>query len=587
MRNIQIYLIAILATLALCIGCDRESMTFNDSTSSTDDGAVGYLSVSAMTLTVEENSETFDDGTRAQTKAATSIDTYIVLLVNSDNDTVYNDTYATIMSLEEPLALSPDVYNLVVLSTLNIPVTAWETPHYKGTQEVVIVKNTTTKVDSFTCSLDNIKASVSLAADLNDLFQADADTEHPLQVKLSIDDNSLVYSREETREGYFAAPAETNTLEVVLSGMYNTAAADEAPNYTYISEWKQSLSDVRAGQWRKIYIKVLNASSGSVEFQITVETWTYDDEIVVDVMTANYLLQEEALDDPENEVTDPLAPVVTLDGQDIATPFMITSSLFDFDAETCSTVIKNIITPQEDCTVASLTVEVASDNASLLSMINAAGFDKYRVPLLPTNDVSDYITIRTDATTGVVTLTTKYSGMARIYNYAGTHTVKVIATDNIGRTSYTSYTIEVITDVVEGDGPSVVWQGGYSFSERYDVSLTSYPNVVIDITSATGITSFEVEITSVTLTEEELEGMKLAKTMDLINPATDDMSKALAGLGFPVGSELQGSTYVQVDITQFMPALSVLGAGHTDFKLTVGDAAGVTTKTIQVNAVVE
>lgn len=589
MRKATIYLFTILATIALCIGCDRESVNFDNNSSTNNDGAVGYLSISTMSLTVEEDSEVYDDGTRATSSTrTTAIDDFYVILVSSDNDTVYNDTYATITSLEEPLALAPDVYSLVVTSAVNIPLTAWEIPHYKGAQEVTIVKNTTTTIESFVCSLDNIKTSVTLAADLNDLFQADSEAEQPLEVTLAIGNSELVYDRVETRAGYFAAPSESNTLEVTLSGMYNTAAADEAPNYTLIEGWKQTLSDVRAGQWRKIYIKVLNASSGNVEFEITVETWTYDEEIVVDVMSNNYLLQqEEALDDPENEITDPEAPIVTLDGQDITTPFMVTSSLFDFDAETCSKVIKNYITPQEGCTVAALTVEIASDNEALTTMITNAGFEKCRVPLIATNEASDYITIRTDATTGVVTLTTKYSGMARIYNYAGTHTVKVIATDNLGRTSYTSYTIEVITDEVEGDGPSVVWQGGYSFNERYNVSFASYPEVVIDITSTTGITSFEVEITSVTLTEEELEGMKLAKTMDLINPATDEMASALKSLGFPVGSDLMGSTYIQVDITEFMPALSILGAGHTDFKLTVGDASGVTSKTIQLNAVVD
>lgn len=69
--------------------------------------------------------------------------------------------------------------------------------------------------------------------------------------------------------------------------------------------WSQEIQNVKAGQWRKINIKILHASDGNVQFQVTVETWVYDEKIDVDVMSSFYSYGEEEI--PDEEISDELS----------------------------------------------------------------------------------------------------------------------------------------------------------------------------------------------------------------------------------------------------------------------------------------
>ncbi|MFI3249256.1 MAG: DUF4493 domain-containing protein [Rikenellaceae bacterium] len=132
----------------------------------------------------------------------------------------------------------------------------------------------------------------------------------------------------------------------------------------------------------------------------------------------------------------------------------------------------------------------------------------------------------------------------------------------------------------------IVWRAGYSFSLRHTISTSSTLPVVFDLTSGTGITSLTIDITSDTLTEELLSEMYLSQSMDLINPATDEMAGALGELGFPTGADIEGLTYLEIDITDFMPALALIAnsGDETDFKITLGDASGECDVTLMVIA---
>ncbi len=91
-----------------------------------------------------------------------------------------------------------------------------------------------------------------------------------------------------------------------------------------------------------------------------------------------------------------------------------------------------------------------------------------------------------------------------------------------------------------------------------------------------GFTKFECVINSATLTPDELEGVGLSDHLDLIN--TGAMTDSLAGLGFPVN--VGGRKSVEFILNNFLPMISALGPGRHEFKLTVGDSNGETTKTL-------
>ena len=580
MRKIFKQFISLIAASTFLYGCVSEAIDFSEN-NNTETENVGYLSMSGLNINVDTDSGELID-TRTTIEAG---DNYLVKIISSkENSIVFNGTYSEIKAKGE-LSLAPGIYKIDVKSIAEIPAAEWNAPHYMGSKEVTIVKKQTTEVNDLTCTLANIKTSLELSADLKDLFLPD-DSNKPdgnLKVDISLGENTLTYDRAETRAAYFAAVEEKNTIKIELSGMYNTSGEGEEPTYEKIDKWTQTISNVKAGEWRKIHIRIENSNDGNVNFNVTVETWVYDEELNVDVMSSKYTFEEEEIYDPDSEITEPNSPKVTLlNGHNIEDTFLISPSIFDFDAETCIDVIKGEVTPVGESTIASIDIDFKSDNEALLSRIKDDGFENLKVALYPSNEISDYITIKEASESNRVNITVKNSGMMEFYKYAGTHTVRVIAIDSEGRRSFTNLVIKVEKEASSEVGPSIVWQGGYSFDTRHAVSLTTNPPVIIDITSATGITGFIINIDSDKLTPEELVGMKLAPEMDLINPATEEMKTALSGLGFKVGSAVEGATSVTFDITQFMPALALLGSGNSDFELKVTDASGTNTKTLKV-----
>ena len=102
----------------------------------------------------------------------------------------------------------------------------------------------------------------------------------------------------------------------------------------------------------------------------------------------------------------------------------------------------------------------------------------------------------------------------------------------------------------------------------------------ITVTSQTGIVGFSVDVNISALSGDDLVGMGLSPHMDLVNPGENEAT--LTNLGFPTGSAVAGKKSLTFDISAFMPLLTILGSGNSDFKLTVIDASGSVSKTIQV-----
>lgn len=566
--------------VACCLvvaGCQNEETNFSDPESNiTED--IGYLDLSSMNVFVDLDSEIVskaDDSTIQQAP-----DDYVVS-VYKELELVYTSSYAEAKNTSEAIALTSGTYDITVVSSESEQECGWDIPYYTITKSVSVIKDATTEIGDLTCTLSNIKTSVSFSSETYEMFQADAEASTPLTVNVSLGNTSLDYYRGEDRYGYFQAVEESNTLTFSLSGMYNTSAADEDPEYILVDDWQQVITDVQAGQWRKVTISIEGTNDGSVNFILDVETWIYDELIYVDVMSQSYMLEEESIVDPDSETSDPNGPVVSLSNDhDITESFVINANIFDFDAETCMDVIKANITPANGSTIASIDVTVSSENASLMTALEDIGLVDGSVAIYPTNQIEDYLTVRDD--NDVIVATAKYSAMSALYEYSGTHTIKIKATDSQGRYSYTNLVVEVDN---EANAPSIVWRAGYSFDDRHQISATTTLPVVLDISSSTGITGFMITITSDVLDENELSSLNLATEMDLINPATDEMEATLAELGFPVGAEVEGAKELEFDITSFMPVLAMLGTGNSDFTLEVSDASGTTTCTLMVESV--
>lgn len=608
-----------LAFLLLLSGCKNEDPGF-PTTPGTDD-EVGYIVTSGLSVTVADNeiistttgessptkseasgseatnltrsnnTQSAVDSTTTKTDPPTAeaSDDYKVTILNTKTSETMNYTYADLKKEEnQKIPVAPGTYKISAESPDYASYMAgdyyanWDMPVYAGSVTKNVIKATETTVNDLVCSLANIRTSVSLTPDLQSLFLPDdqATEQLPaLTVTLSVGENSLVYDRaaaDGEKYGYFKAVEATNTITVELKGAYNKASGDVAPEYVPV-KWTREITGCKAGQWRKISIHVTNASQGNIQFQMTVENWVYDQKIDVDV-TNLYAFGEEVI--PDEELSDANSPVVTLEGHDIAQGYTINQSMYNEDLGKWNENLQAIITPQSDVTLRSVKLLFASDNATLLSDLSAAGYTNNTVQIWPQNSaLTSYLLIQDES--GVVKATLKDAGMTKLFTYKGVHTVKFIAVDTKGRTSYTNLKITVSEGgSIVTEGPTATWVNdrGGQLDVPFQLDPNDLPPVELKVESKTGITDFKIEISSTNQEFAELiSTMFSTNNLDLINPGSN--AETLASLGFPTGDQVRNQTSLSFDISQFMSALAVFSGEHT-FKLQVTDANGQIAKSL-------
>lgn len=297
-----------LALGLLATGCKREKIDFQGGGSEQDE--MGYLILSGMNLDVNVDAEVRE--TRVATAAPGS---YLVSIINvSTQKEAYYGTYDDVQSLTEPLALPAGTYKIEARSQVSEPWAEFDKPVYKGSVEKTIESGKSTEVRDLVCKLANIKTTVYLDDALKAMFLEDGTND--VKTYVSLGDNTLRFTKDETRAGYFKAVEETNTLTINLQGSYNAGTA-AAPDYKPVSMTK-TISGVRAGQWRKIAISIKHSDEGSVSFDITVQNWVDDEQIDVDVMSGAYTFGEEVIPDEGGDEPNPATGLsIVWEGKDI------------------------------------------------------------------------------------------------------------------------------------------------------------------------------------------------------------------------------------------------------------------------------
>lgn len=561
----------VLAAVLLATGCEKEKIDFGGS--GKPDAETGYLVLSGMNVNVNADSETI--GTRAnettEKKTVAASDDYVVTISSeTTGEEVWHKPYGEIRNISEPIALQPGQYIIRAKSPDfdNMALAGWECPAYAGEVKVTIMKGATTQAPTVICKLANIKISIFFSDLLKSKFRETP--EHPLQATVKLGENSLVFGRNETRSGYFKALQSINKLEVTLTGEYNTANDGEDPVYKVVS-MTQTVDNVRAGQWRKATFAIQVSDEGNMTFSIQVDTWVDDEPISVDAMSLYACIEESIPDD--QEVSDPDAPKVTLDNYDITKPFILDGNDFD-EWGNCTNLIRIALTPAENAEVDRVTVKFSSDNENLLAALAAAGYDD-RIDITTDVTVKEIQYTKVGTSGRAKTIVTSHEAMKWLFGFAGTHTLRIAATDSQHRTSYTDLTITVLRGGTEG--PTITWRG--QSDDYFDTvhSIDDIKELIIDVTSDTGITGFEVEIISKELNSDALADVGLKDKFDLINPG--EIKGNLETLGLPVGDEVNNKRAVVFDISKFMTMLKAFAGTH-EFKLTVSDASGTVTKRV-------
>ena len=147
------------------------------------------------------------------------------------------------------------------------------------------------------------------------------------------------------------------------------------------------------------------------------------------------------------------------------------------------------------------------------------------------------------------------------------------------------YTVEQTASFTKAAAPTVEWIGHEDLTTPVELA-ESGNSANIRVSAPGGIKSMQVDITSSVLTtpmegseQNLLEAVKLAPSMELTNPANNDMAAALAGFGFPTPAQLLNQQHVYFQIGGLIDMLAMVCAEVTettnsDFKFTVTDNAG-------------
>ena len=534
------------ASLFVLASCSKDKVDYVDHEDDLKNN-IGYLCLNNMEATILEDTENIESTTRAE---GIDINNFDVVITNQAGEQVAAFKYGERPA--EAIELYGGVYK-VSMSSEAMQGAAWETPVYAGQKEVIITRKQTTEVKDLVCKLANIKVTVAYSADLADQL----DAEHT-KMTVELEDSALEYAFSETRGGYFAPVAATNTLKLTFNCRY----AGETKDITMTNEIK----NVKAAQWRKINVVVQHAADGTATIGIVCDTWTYDEEITFD--TSMSLLEEAIPDDSD-------APVISWEGHDLAEAFELTDDMFDAEGNFNSSINIDVTAK---AALKSLVVKVASDNADFVkaySEIMALEEDLCAPTASATIlKMMGYPTDAKDATTTRL----KFAWQAELLkSYEGTHTYEITATDVNGANTAAVLTVKYGQNVA----PQIVWVG-YDIDKRQ--TIEDGDTCMIRVSAPLAIKDFEIEIVSNTLTPEELQAVGLAAKFSLVN--STEMFESLSGLGFPVGDQVYNKTLIsedQLNISNFLGVLGMLGAGDHDFVMTVTDMEGnVTTKTVMM-----
>lgn len=592
---------------------------------------VGYLQLSNFKVVSDTEDKNNDDEiepgtgnsttskhTRAgETTSQVDFSNYYIEIVNKapregENAVVWGGKYGDNLANGElkPIPLEPGNYKVWAYQDntkgANLTV-AQDAPYYAGDSDVSIVSEQTTDV-TVTCRLHNIRVTVELSKDLKDMFkELGASDENRLMTEVSIGasevKNTHIFESSTSHDApwmYYkdVAGGYGNTMDIKLTGVFYTGPVEDiytgaATSASNTDKWKPvrmekkvvgtSDKPVSGGQWRKISVDIEHNDEGNAQFIFTIDNYVYDETITVSTMTMYQQLpsysQEEQI--PEDDFNDEMAPQVKVDGatfdmENNAFNYSISADMIDGDASTDSfnawtsfLKVKVAVPSGSTATVNNVYVEFKeSTSTTLLQVLEAAGFEDHIIALHPRADenINQYVNVATDGSS----FTLNNKGMDAIYNYEGTHRIRVHTEGSDGRRGFADVVITV--SQAASTGPKVIWKVDDSPNTAVTISASNLPDFVgVDITSKTGVTVLNVKIISEVLDEETLGELDLATEMNVLDPATPEMKDRLTNLGFVITDPTRKN--ISFDITPFMSPLSAFVGVHK-FEIVAADESG-------------
>lgn len=219
------------------------------------------FAAAVMSCSKEQESEaygTLQFGDIEVTRAA-QVEDYSIKIYAADGKLAGEWIYA---QRPESVVLPVGDYRICVASG-EVADAEWEAPVYGTEKEFPIAHNQTTVLGTLTCTLANVKLSVSYDPKSLEAMGDDC------TVTATMGRGTLVFGRDETRAGYFRAAADGGTFDLTFAG--TVGGSYETVSY--------SIENVRAGQWRQVNISVNFSVESDGKVVMTIDKWVTDPEI--------------------------------------------------------------------------------------------------------------------------------------------------------------------------------------------------------------------------------------------------------------------------------------------------------------------
>jgi len=219
---------------------------------------LGALSFSDFVVECDDAIET-----KALTPAGGS---YAIFVYNSEGDVVASTNYSAVKLNDSKLPLPAGTYTLEARSTEeSVPTAAFEQPVYGARKTFTVVAGETTTLGSLTCTLQQVKVTVSYSDDFLKLVTGpgsatvEVTSGYPLAYDMNYENGSASY---EQSAGYFAVNNGDNTTMVVtFKGNYDGKSG---------AKMTKSFSGIAAKQWRQVkFIKKVD-QQGTATFDIVI-----------------------------------------------------------------------------------------------------------------------------------------------------------------------------------------------------------------------------------------------------------------------------------------------------------------------------
>ena len=187
---------AVLLSMVMLYACHNEDMNLKVKGN-------GEVRLSTMKLTY--NTEPLVTESRASQDAAD----YIVSIYKNDNTFVKEWKYS---EMPEVFSLEVGKYKIQAHSPI-VEGAQFDAPYCYGESSVfTIVKDKIVDAGTVSCTLKNVKVTIKYSDDLKPLLSEDT------QVTVTLGDESLAYTADETRSGYFHCKATDNVVGVRFEG---------------------------------------------------------------------------------------------------------------------------------------------------------------------------------------------------------------------------------------------------------------------------------------------------------------------------------------------------------------------------------